>query len=48
MLITHSSFLSLDLSPAGMAFDKAGDTEVDGGEAGFSGSPDPNPARRLC
>lgn len=47
MLITHYSFLSPDLSPAGVAFDKAGETEVDGGDAGFSGSPDPNPARRL-
>lgn len=47
MLITHYSFLSSDLSPAGAAFDRAGETEVDGGDAGFSGSPDPNPARRL-
>jgi len=27
--------------------DKAGDTDVEGGEAGCSASPDPNPARRL-
>ena len=49
MSVNHHSlsFLSSDLSPAGVALDNAGETEVDGGEAGFSGSPDPNPASRL-
>lgn len=42
------SFLSSDLSAgAGVALDNAGETDVEGGEAGFSASPDPNPARRL-
>ena len=40
------SFLSSDFS-AGVALDRAGETEVEGGEAGCSESPDPNPARRL-
>lgn len=41
------SFLS-DLSAfAGVAFDRAGETDVEGGDVGFSWSPDPNPARRL-
>jgi hypothetical protein len=45
----HSpSFLSSDFSAvAGVALDNAGETDVEGGDAGFSGSPDPNPARRL-
>jgi len=38
------SFLSAD---AGVALDSAGETDVEGGEAGFSASPDPNPASRL-
>lgn len=39
------SFLASDLSAfAGVAFDKAGETDVEGGEAGLSWS---NPARRL-
>jgi len=38
------SFLSAD---AGVALDNAGETDVEGGEAGFSASPDPNPASRL-
>jgi len=42
------SFLSSDLSAfAGVALDRAGETDVEGGDAGFSWSPDPNPARRL-
>jgi len=42
------SFLSSDLSAvAGVALDNAGETEVEGGEAGCSCSPDPNPASRL-
>jgi hypothetical protein len=42
------SFFSSDFSAdAGVAFDSAGETDVEGGEAGFSGSPDPSPARRL-
>lgn len=42
------SFLSSDLSAdAGLAFDSAGETDVEGGEAGFSGSSDPKPERRL-
>jgi hypothetical protein len=38
------SFLSAD---AGVALASAGETDVEGGEAGFSASPDPNPASRL-
>jgi len=42
------SFLSSDLSAeAGVALDNAGETDVEGGDAGFSGSLDPNPASRL-
>jgi len=42
------SFLSSDFSAAtGVALDNAGETDVEGGEAGFSGSPDANPASRL-
>jgi len=42
------SFLSSDLSAfAGVDFDKAGETDVEGGDVGCSWSPDPNPARRL-
>jgi len=42
------SFLSSDFpAEAGAAFDCSGEFDVEGGEAGFSGSPDPNPARRL-
>jgi hypothetical protein len=37
------SFLSL----AAVAFDSTGDVWVEGGEAGFSGSPELNPASRL-
>lgn len=35
------------LSEAAVDFDNTGEVWVEGGEAGFSGSPDPNPASRL-
>lgn len=42
------SFLSSDFPAiAGVAFDNSGEFVAEGGEAGFSGSPDPNPASRL-
>ena len=42
------SFLSSDFpADAGIAFDSSGEFDAEGGEAGFSGSPDPNPASRL-
>lgn len=42
------SLLSSDFTAAaGVDLDNSGELEVEGGEAGFSGSPEPNPARRL-
>jgi hypothetical protein len=44
------SVLSSDFAAAaGVAFDNSGEAAAEGGEAGFSGSPDPDPklARRL-
>jgi hypothetical protein len=42
------SFLSSGFpADAGVALDNSGEFDVEGGEAGFSGSPDPNPASRL-
>jgi hypothetical protein len=44
------SFLSSDFpAEAGVDFDNSGEFAVEGGEAGFSGSPDPDPklASRL-
>ena len=42
------SFFSAALSAdAGVALANAGEEAVEGGDAGFSGSPDPSPARRL-
>jgi hypothetical protein len=42
------SFLSSDFpADAGEALDNSGEFDAEGGEAGFSGSPDPNPASRL-
>jgi len=44
----HDPSFSSDFSVVvGVALESAGETDVEGGEAGFSGSPDPNPARRL-
>jgi len=44
----HDPSFSSDFSAdAGVALESAGETDVEGGEAGFSGSPDPNPASRL-
>ena len=51
MLVHDSlSFLSSDFpAVAGVAFDSSGELETEGGEAGCSVSPDPDPrlARRL-
>jgi hypothetical protein len=41
------SFLSSDFPAAGVAFDNSGEFDIEGGEVGCSGSPDPNPASRL-
>jgi len=42
------SFLSSDFpAEAGVAFDNSGEFAAEGGEAGWSASPDPNPASRL-
>ena len=42
------SFLSSDFpADAGVALDSSGEFDVEGGEAGCSDSPDPNPASRL-
>jgi hypothetical protein len=42
------SFLSSDFpADAGIAFDSSGEFDAEGGEAGCSCSPDPNPASRL-
>jgi hypothetical protein len=42
------SFLSSGCpADAGVAFNSSGELEAEGGEAGFSVSPDPNPASRL-
>jgi len=41
------SFTSDFSAAAGVDLVNSGEAEVEGGEAGFSDSPDPNPARRL-
>jgi hypothetical protein len=42
------SFLSSGFpADAGVALDNSGEFDAEGGEAGCSGSPDPNPASRL-